>query len=238
MKSLLAIYSSIFQKCENEKSDLNDEVNLICQAAEEYVEELLSKDRWIFIIKKDIDDLKASLQMRQNYIENHDGVDKKTIGIVARYKFGIDNFLFMISHEMERYGYYIDDVENSQIQEKTKSQIIPETEIIPKTEIISETGNNNEVNYKIFDGVEQKYINTYKKSFNYDEDKYTSFFVKCEGKTPYEIAEMLYNCNDFYPCRAIKAVYHVCVVPTMTDDNYITYESFLNHYKSIDNAQG
>ncbi len=176
--------------------------------------------------------------MRQNYIENHDGVDKKTIGIVARYKFGIDNFLFMISHEMERYGYYIDDVENSQIQEKTKSQIIPETEIIPKTEIISETGNNNEVNYKIFDGVEQKYINTYKKSFNYDEDKYTSFFVKCEGKTPYEIAEMLYNCNDFYPCRAIKAVYHVCVVPTMTDDNYITYESFLNHYKSIDNAQG
>lgn len=131
-----------------------------------------------------------------------------------------------IIDKMEKWETNAPNPENSQIQEKTKSQIIPET------------GNNNKVHYEIFDGVEEKYINKYKKSFNYDEDKYTSFFVKCEGKNPYEIAGMLYNCNDFYNCRAIKAVYFVCVVPTMTDDNYITYETFLNHYKSIDNAQG
>lgn len=106
-----------------------------------------------------------------------------------------------------------------------------------ESEIIPETGDNDEVYYEIFDGVEEKYINKYKKSFNYDEDKYTSFFEECEGKTPYEIAGMLYNCNDFYNCRAIKAIYFVCVVPTMTDDNYITYETFLNHYNSIDGAQ-
>lgn len=106
-----------------------------------------------------------------------------------------------------------------------------------ESEIIPETGDNDEVYYEIFDGVEEKYINKYKKSFNYDEDKYTSFFEECKGKTPYEIAGMLYNCNDFYNCRAIKAIYFVCVVPTMTDDNCITYETFLNHYNSIDGAQ-
>lgn len=127
MKSLLEIYSAIFQKCETEKSNLNDEMNLICQAAEVYVEELLSKDRWKYIIKKDIEDLKASLQMRQNYIRNHDGVDEKDIGIVTRYEFGIDSFLFMISHEMERYGYNIDDVENPQVQGTTQTDNIPET---------------------------------------------------------------------------------------------------------------
>lgn len=166
------------------------------------------------------------INMKVKVLQLYDGADRNNLLMIKNI---CDTIISEINEVEEWTG------DNEQTNQETGLTV---NNPIPKTEIISETGNNNEVNYKIFDGVEQKYINTYKKSFNYDEDKYTSFFVKCEEKTPYEIAGMLYNCNDFYNCRAIKAVYHVCVVPTMTDDNYITYESFLNHYKSIDNAQG
>ena len=203
MKSLLAIYSSIFQKCENEKSDLNDEVNLICQAAEEYVEELLSKDRWKFIIKKDIDDLKASLQMRQNYIENHDGVDKKTIGIVARYKFGIDNFLFMISHEMERYGYYIDEIKNPSVQGNSQNGFIPETE----------NGNQNPGEKSEPMGKEQVMMNVKNEPFEPRKNGKPIPYQKCyerltEGKIrrsvgesePVEVINKLYDFETFKYC--------------------------------------
>ena len=211
MKSLLEIYWNIDHKCNEESISLNDESILLHQAAEEYFENLLKHEQWKAILKSDIEYLEASAQMRREQ---------------RGYSFGANMFLGFITKELERYGLSIDEIKNPSVQGNSQTGVIPET------------GNNDDVYYEIFDGVEEKYINKYKKSFNYDEDKYTSFFAECKGKTPFEIAEMLYNCKDFYNCRAIKAVYFVCVVPTMTDDNYIIYETFLNHYKSIDNAQG
>lgn len=111
MKTLCEIYDTIFQRCENEKVSLADQFNLLHQAAEEYIEYLLQNHNPYKenIIKKDLEDLKASSKMKQNYINNADGIDKETVAYYTRYIDGIDNFQFCIYNEVKRYGYFVDN---------------------------------------------------------------------------------------------------------------------------------
>ncbi len=135
MKSLLEIYKEIFLKYENDKLTLTEELKMIDQAAQDYIEKLHNHDRWKYIIKMDIEDLKVSSQMQRNLL-NSDKLDGKAIGILNRYIFGISNFLTIIYHEMERYGLSLDDV-----QETTQPSIVPDTEA--EKNISLSTGENN-----------------------------------------------------------------------------------------------
>lgn len=128
MKSLLAIYKDLFLKWENEKSSPCAETKMLCQAAEDYVENLQNYDRWKYIIQTDIEDLKASSQMHRNLISNADGLDQKTVAIGERYIMGIDIFLVMVTHELERYGLILDGFENPPVPEKTQPAIVPNDE--------------------------------------------------------------------------------------------------------------
>lgn len=103
MKSLLEIYNEIFLKYENDKLTLTEEMKMIYQAAQDYIEKLHNHDRWKYIFKMDIEDLKVSSQMQQNQLDSGH-LDEKSIGIGKRYIFGISNLLTIIYHEMERYG--------------------------------------------------------------------------------------------------------------------------------------
>ena len=123
MKALLEIYKDIFRKCENEKLSFCDESYMLYKAAEEYVENLHKNERWKYIIKYDIDLLKASSQMQRNLLNNSDKLDEKAVSIGERYILGIDSFLYTIYQEMERYGLSLDDV-----QETTQPSIVPDTE--------------------------------------------------------------------------------------------------------------
>ena len=123
MKALLEIYKDIFRKCENEKLSFCDESYMLYKAAEEYVENLHINERWKYIIKYDIDLLKASSQMQRNLLNNSDKLDEKAVSIGERYILGIDSFLYTIYQEMERYGLSLDDV-----QETTQPSIVPDTE--------------------------------------------------------------------------------------------------------------
>lgn len=135
MKSLLEIYKEIFLKYENDKLTLTEEMKMIYQAAQDYIEKLHNHDRWKYIIKMDIEDLKVSSQMQQNQLDSGH-LDEKSIGIGKRYIFGISNFLTIIYHEMERYGLSLDDV-----QETTQHSIFPDTEA--ENNISLSTGENN-----------------------------------------------------------------------------------------------
>lgn len=135
MKSLLEIYKEIFLKYENDKLTLAEEMKMIYQAAQDYIEKLHNHDRWKYIIKMDIEDLKISSQMQQNQLDSAH-LDEKSIGIGKRYIFGISNFLTIIYHEMERYGLSLDDV-----QETTRHSIFPDTEA--ENNISLSTGENN-----------------------------------------------------------------------------------------------
>ena len=110
MKSLLEIYKEIFLKYENDKLTLTEEMKMIYQAAQDYIEKLHNHDRWKYIFKMDIEDLKVSSQMQQNQLDSGH-LDEKSIGIGKRYIFGISNLLTIIYHEMERYGLSLDDVQ-------------------------------------------------------------------------------------------------------------------------------
>lgn len=135
MKSLLEIYKEIFLKYENDKLTLTEEMKMIYQAAQDYIEKLHNHDRWKYIIKMDIEDLKVSSQMQQNQLDSGH-LDEKSIGIGKRYIFGISNFLTIIYHEMERYGLSLDDV-----QETTQPSIVPDTEA--EKNISLSTGDND-----------------------------------------------------------------------------------------------
>lgn len=135
MKSLLEIYKEIFLKYENDKLTLTEELKMIDQAAQDYIEKLHNHDRWKYIIKMDIEDLKVSSQMQRNLL-NSDKLDGKAIGILNRYIFGISNFLTIIYHEMERYGLRLDDA-----QKTTQPSIVPDTEA--EKNISLSTGENN-----------------------------------------------------------------------------------------------
>lgn len=136
MKALLEIYKDIFRKCENEKLSFCDESYMLYKAAEEYVENLHKNERWKYIIKYDIDLLKASSQMQRNLLNNSDKLDEKAVSIGERYILGIDSFLYTIYQEMERYGLSLDDV-----QETTQPSIVPDTEA--EKNISLSTGENN-----------------------------------------------------------------------------------------------
>lgn len=136
MKALLEIYKDIFRKCENEKLYFCDESYMLYKAAEEYVENLQKNERWKYIIKYDIDLLKASSQMQRNLLNNSDKLDEKAVSIGERYIFGINSFLYTIYQEMERYGLSLDDV-----QETTQPSIVPDTEA--EKNISLSTGENN-----------------------------------------------------------------------------------------------
>lgn len=148
MKSLLAIFQTIFQKCEDEKISLIEEGCMLYQAAEEYVETLQKNNRWEYIIKMDIDDLKASSQMQQNYINNAHEVDSKAADIVARYIMRVDILLSYISHEMERYGLVIDD--------KISGVIVPETGNNGSLNIGDNSGENEKVKLLTTNQIKEK----------------------------------------------------------------------------------
>lgn len=109
--------------------------------------------------------------------------------------------------------------------------------IVPGTEATNNNGlstGENDKSGDMFEGVEMRYIRKYVIAFQSNENYYKAFFEECKGKDPYAIAAMLYNNDNFINCQAIKAVYHVCVVPNMTDKTYVTYETFLNTYNTYD----
>lgn len=143
MKSLLEIYKDIFQKLEKEKSSHCVETKMLCQAAEGYVENLQNFDRWKYIIKTDIEDLKASSQMQRNLLNNSDKLDRNAVGIGERYIMGIDIFLVMVSHEMERYGLIIDGIEGLPVPETIQSAIVPDDEAGNNASLITEENNKN-----------------------------------------------------------------------------------------------
>ncbi len=145
MKSLLAIYKDLFQKCENEKSSPCVETKMLCQAAEDYIEKLQSHDRWEYIIKMDIEDLKVSSQMQRNLLKNSDKLDRNAVGIGERYIMGIDIFLVMVSHEMERYGLIIDGIENPPVPETIQPAIVPDDEAGDNISLSTEEINTNNI---------------------------------------------------------------------------------------------
>ena len=115
MKSLGEIYWDIDHEClhSDKTISFSDETMMLFHAAEEYVEELRKHDdRWKSIVLHDIDYLKASSFIRREQ---------------KGYSEGAEIFLGFIYHELERYGFKIDDGDISSVKETNQPKTILET---------------------------------------------------------------------------------------------------------------